>query len=140
MSATFFITDSWFGKRQGWICLLHSDKRSTMGPMPCLVHFLLWLLLWRWFWLMCHEIECWSSLGYLWVSFLLFLQRPGGGYVGCGRSRIGRFLRKNVTKMNIDWGSYCIRFFFFLTLSQISVPLLEIIFCFNHYFLVWIFK
>ena len=43
-------------------------------------------------------------------------------------------LQKNVTKMEIYWGSYRIRLFFFLTLLQIVVPRIEIIFCINHYF------
>ena len=51
-----------------------------------------------------------------------------------------RFLRENVTKPDIYWGSYRIHIFVFLTLLQIFVPRLEIIFFINHYFLVSIFK
>ena len=55
----------------------------------------------------------------------------------CG---IGRVPRKNVKKTDIYWGSYGIYIFIFFTPLQIFVPLLEIIFFNNHYFLVCIFK
>ena len=50
------------------------------------------------------------------------------------------FRKKNMTKMDIHWGSYRIHIFVFLTLLRIFVPRLEIIFCINCYFLVCIFK
>ena len=51
-----------------------------------------------------------------------------------------RFLRENVTKPDIYWGSYRIHIFVFLTLLQIFVPRLEIIFFINNDFLVCILK
>ena len=47
---------------------------------------------------------------------------------------------KNVTKMEIYWGSYRIHIFVFLILLGVFVPCLEIIFFINHYFIVCIFK
>ena len=51
-----------------------------------------------------------------------------------------RVPQKIVTKTDIYWGLYRIRLFVFLTLLQVFIPRLEIIFCINHYFLVYIFK
>ena len=48
--------------------------------------------------------------------------------------------QKKVTKADINWDLYRIRIFVFLTLLQIFVPRLEILFCINHYFLLYIFK
>ena len=52
----------------------------------------------------------------------------------------GRVPRKNVTKTDIYWGSYRINILVFLTYLLIFVPLLEVLFFMNNYFLVCIFK
>ena len=61
-------------------------------------------------------------------------QSQGFSITGC----VG-VLCKIRDKTYIYWGSCRIRIFVFLTLLQIFVPRLEILFCINHYFLVCIF-